>query len=171
MKQAHALGQEAVVIYKRGMRGDDINGLGLSQMAEVNWMKAHGIPIKHRWDVQHFQHFIKATAIDTSEGQKVWAEAVALAERDAKDPHMLQLQAASPRAAPSVSERNKKKTDTFDTPPTMSRRVSAGRRGSAETKAMMNEIPKDKEANGWFIMMRHGESEGNINSQVGSASA
>jgi hypothetical protein len=161
-KQAHALGQEAVVIYKRGMRGDDTNGLGLSGSAEVKWMKRHGIPIKHRWDIQHFQHFIKATEVAKPEGQKVWMEAEALAERDAKDPHMLQLQAAAAKdlnSAFGVAE-------TLETPPLLSRRMSGGRRGSAETKAMLNEIPKEREAQGWLILMRHGESEGNINSQV-----
>jgi hypothetical protein len=51
-----------VVVYKKGMRGDDINGLGYSQRGEVAWMIANGIDIKHKWDVQDFEFFSRAAS-------------------------------------------------------------------------------------------------------------
>jgi broad specificity phosphatase PhoE len=158
-KQAHALGQEAAVIYKQGARGDDFVGLGLSQLAEVNWMKAHGIPIKHRWDVKQFQHFIKATATDSVEGQSVWEEAEELAEHDSKDPHMLRLQKATGSWRNGKSPRNSNKNigHFLDSP-------TAG--ASRRLSNMVDLIPREGEGTGWFIMMRHGESEGNVNSEL-----
>jgi hypothetical protein len=79
VKQAHALGQEGVVVYKRGHRKDEKNGLGNSQRGELAWMKEVGIPIVHHWDIDHFSHFVKG-----AHDEKVWAEAEALAEADAE---------------------------------------------------------------------------------------
>jgi hypothetical protein len=63
-------GQEAVVVYKRGMRGDDMHGLGYSQQGEVAWMKANGIEIKHKWDTEDFEFFARA-----ANNEEVWVGA------------------------------------------------------------------------------------------------
>jgi hypothetical protein len=68
-KQAHALGQQGVVVYKRGHTKDTVAGLGNSQRGEVAWLKEVGIPIVHHWDIDEFNHFSEACHDD-----EVWAQ-------------------------------------------------------------------------------------------------
>jgi hypothetical protein len=72
VQKAHALGQEGVIVYKKGCCGDDTKGLGNSQKGEVVWLQESGIPIQHKWDIDDFKHLIRGAT-----DEKVWAEASA----------------------------------------------------------------------------------------------